>query len=278
MVRFKVVKGSRLLLGLAIAVLVIVLGILMANYALSDGAAQTGAEAFNAFALLSNAEETEDIFGIPQDELLPAEEVKPRVLIYHTHTHEAYRQTEHDPYEAVEAWRTLDMTHSVVQVGAELAKELEARGFEVVHDTTDHEKNALGSAYLRSEETLKQYEGKFDAYIDLHRDAYIKGAGAQTVEADGKQAARLMMLIGRGDAFTVKPYYAENLAFAEELTETLNRIQPNICKEVLVKENRYNQHVGVHAVLLEVGNNENTLEEACNAMPTFAEALCEVLG
>ena len=75
---------------------------------------------------------------------------KPSILIYHTHTHEAYEQVSDDPYEALEAWRTTDADHSVVRVGDELARLLEDFGFEVTHDATDHEGSDLSTAYTRS--------------------------------------------------------------------------------------------------------------------------------
>ena len=105
----------------------------------------------------------------------PPEETK-RILIYHTHTHEAYEQVSEDPYEALEAWRTTDVDHSVVRVGEELAQALRQHGFRVTHDITDHEGEALSTAYTRSLKTLESYDETFDLYIDLHRDAYVSGA------------------------------------------------------------------------------------------------------
>ena len=199
------------------------------------------------------------------------------MLIYHTHTHEAYEQTETDPYEALEAWRTADEEHSVVRVGEELAKLLRAAGCEVVHDTTDHELDDLATAYTRSEQTLLSYEESFDLYIDLHRDAYVEGMGENALRADGVDYAKLMMLVGRGDNFQVKPYYEENYAFARALTEALNERVPGICRDVLVKTNRYNQHIAPRSLLIEVGNNRNTLVEALNAMGPLSEALAALL-
>lgn len=74
--------------------------------------------------------------------------------------------------------RTADPEYSVVRVGTELTKLLEERGFEVVHDLTDHEPPRLGTAYTRSLKTLESYADQhFDLYIDLHRDAYSKANG-----------------------------------------------------------------------------------------------------
>ena len=180
-------------------------------------------------------------------------------------------------YEAVEAWRTRDADHSIVRVGRELARQLERLGFEVVHDTTDHENDALSTAYTRSLKTLESYERPFDLYIDLHRDAFVQGMRRATVLSNGETAAQIMLLIGNGNGFEVKPRYRENLAFARKLTENINSIEPGLCKEVLVKDGRYNQHISTPAILIEVGHNRNTLQEALNAIPTVARAIDNTL-
>ena len=56
-----------------------------------------------------------------------------RVLIYHTHTYEAYEQTG-ERYKETEKWRTAENEHNVVRVGEELAALLRSHGMEVVHD------------------------------------------------------------------------------------------------------------------------------------------------
>ena len=90
--------------------------------------------------------------------LLGAETETPRkrVLIYHTHTYEAYEQTQDAPYEETEKWRTADSAHNVVRVGEELAALLRSLGVEVVHDVTAFEPPNLSSAYTRSLEMLEK--------------------------------------------------------------------------------------------------------------------------
>ena len=83
---------------------------------------------------------------------------EPTVLIYHTHTTEAYLPTEEAPYECTTEWRTNDQSNNVVRVGEELARLLRERGFNVIHDTTDHEPPKLGTSYERSLETMKRYQ------------------------------------------------------------------------------------------------------------------------
>lgn len=318
MVRFRVIKGSHLLLGVAVVVLALVVCLLAFRLFATEGdagAVQTGGSlveqdagsgtktAQAVFASSAGGAGIEvSVLGseegqapLPEnehtDQTVPPQQVSPqpeatvppataapRILIYHTHTHEAYAQTEADPYEALEAWRTADEAHSVVRVGEELAGLLRALGCEVVHDTTDHELDDLSTAYVRSEETLLSYEEPFDLYIDLHRDAYVEGMGENTLHVDGVGYAKLMMLIGRGDNFQVKPHYEENYAFARALTDELNARIPGICRDVLVKTNRYNQHAGPLCILVEAGNNHNTLVEALNAMGPLSEAIAALLA
>lgn len=272
MIRFKVVKASKLLLFLAIVLLFAATCFIMVRYSLSkEPQIQT-----TSAELVESAAETQAVFAAGGMDVEVVRPEKRSVLIYHTHTHEAYEQVKDDPYEALEAWRTADAGHSVLRVGAELAKCLRAEGFEVVHDTTDHENDALSTAYTRSLKTLEGYERRFDLYIDLHRDAWYKGMQARYTDADGTPMAQPMVLIGNGAGFDVKPHTEQNLAFAEALTDRINAGHPGLCKDVLVKDGRYNQHIGVYAVLIEFGHNKNTLREALNTAPVVARAVREV--
>ena len=317
MIRIKVYKASHLMIGALVAVLVIVLAVIVVRFALNNPATPTGSirgdgsktvtnwVAANAAIPSLSGNVREVVFDAPEtadrsenehtDEAFIVEVVPPaqakveapaksardtRVLIYHTHTHEAYRQVENDPYVETEMWRTKDQTHSVVAVGEALAKQLKDKGFYVVHDTTDNEGTNINTAYSRSLETIEKYgPDAFDLYIDLHRDAYGESShqGVVSVFAQNKSAAQLMILLGNGEGFDIKPDFAGNYRFAEALTDRINALSPNLCREVLVKNNRYNQHVGKEALLIEVGHNLNTLEEALNAIPTLAEALYEIL-
>lgn len=296
-VRFKVIKGSQLLLYIAIAILVLVIGGLALSYFLSGNSRPVSARANLVQSIDETTAEakTHSVFASagsdgaaleldPQDhsaidvEIIPqatqaVDADKPTVLIYHTHSHEAYEQVASDQYVAIEAWRTTDQDHSVVRVGEELAELLRDRGFDVVHDTTDHEQNDLKTAYTRSLATLEQYEERFDLYIDLHRDAYIEGMNDTPIWDGDQSLAHIMMLIGNGEGFTVKPFYPENLAFAQALTERVNALKEGLCKDVLVKDGRYNQNIGVFSILIEVGHNRNTLREALSALPFLADGL-----
>lgn len=292
MIRFKVVRASKLMLIFSIVVLLAAIGII-AYVTANDHRQQSvsanwvnlypAAKTQTVFAASLSQGEAQSVYAPLEVEILPVESIVDnekniRVLIYHTHTHEAYEQVSEDPYVAVEAWRTTDESHSVVRVGKALAEALRGYGFEVVHDTTDHEGNVLSTAYTRSLKTLENYSSDFDLYIDLHRDAYYDGLDMRFTGTDGVDRAQLMMLIGNGNGFEEKPYYTENNLFARKLTQRINNAYPGLCRDVMVKDGRYNQHIGVFSVLIEVGHNLNTLEEALNAVKPLAKGIYDLMA
>lgn len=285
MVRFKVVKGSHLLLAIAVLVLVLVLTFLFvqvqsAQHAGSVTAANTVMEARAQAAFASTSHVPLQIQILPDEAQPVAAEDQKRILIYHTHTHEAYRQDSNDPYEAVESWRTYDEEHSVVRLGMMLAEELRLLGYDVTHDTTDHEQDSLSDSYVRSLATLESYAEEFDLCIDLHRDAYSEGLKTHISDADGKEYAQLMLLVGRGDNYpeVQRPDYEANLAFAQTLTGKLNAAMEDLCRNVTVKQGRYNQHIGTYNILVEVGHNQNTLQQAMASIPLLSKGIHETVS
>jgi stage II sporulation protein P len=94
----------------------------------------------------------------------------------------------------------------------------------------------------------------------------------------GVDMAPVMLLIGNGNGFDVKPWYEQNLCFARALEARINKACPGLCKPVLVKDGRYNQHVGVFSMLLEVGHNQNTLSQACNSVIPVANAIHSLMS
>lgn len=283
MVRFRVVKGSHVLLAIAIIALAAAAGVVLLGGGSSDAARQRFARQSEAGVIETLASQTSGgeqmvIEILPDPSPTPTPTNGRKILIYHTHTHEAYAQVEEDPYVALETWRTLDDEHSVVRLGGALADMLRSMGYDVIHDKTDHEQQDINSAYVRSLETLKGYGEDFDLIIDLHRDAYVEGLNSLLAH-DGVEYAQLMLLVGRGDKYGdgEKPDYEGNLAFAQRLTGAINARVPELCRNVTVKQGRYNQHMGRRAILVEVGHNKNTLKQALASIPVLAEALDTIL-
>ena len=205
---------------------------------------------------------------------------EPRILIYHTHTTEAYTATKASPYVKTSSYRTADASKSVLAVGEALAERLRTQyGFCVIHDTTDHEPPSLKTAYERSEKTMRSYLERYPSlvlFIDIHRDA--SSDASDYVLVDGTPTARLMCVVGQGTKYEEKPDFDTNYALASTLTENLRHIDKRLARDVRVKTGRYNQHVGELSLLIEVGHNSNTLEQALHAVPSLAESLALTLA
>ncbi len=245
-------------------------------------AAEESEPAVPAFAEEISVPPEEPIrFSASLSHILPVHSLrsdKPTILIYHTHTTEAYTKTEQDAYRESSKWRTTDPTKNVVAVGETLKEILERDyGFSVIHDTTDHEPPKLATAYERSLVTMERYHREYPSivlFIDLHRDAYqTDSAPCDFLTIDGTETARLMLVVGKGEKYLDKPYYDSNIAFAERITDHLNGIAPKLCRPVRIKPGRYNQHVAPYCILVEVGHNANTLAQAKASMRYFAESI-----
>lgn len=204
----------------------------------------------------------------------------PKILIYHTHSTEAYTATAYSPYVQTGSFRTADPSKSVLAVGEALAQRLRIQyGFSVIHDTTDHEPPSLKTAYERSEKTMRRYLEKHPSlilFIDIHRDASSDEKDYVTV--DETPTARLMCVVGQGIKYADKPDFDRNFALAASLTENLRHIEKRLARDVRVKTGRYNQHIGQLSLLIEVGHNANTLEQALHAVPSLAESLALTLA
>lgn len=223
-----------------------------------------------------------------EDPKLNLSGTQPRILIYHTHTTEAYTKTEQYPYEENGEWRTKQNDRNIVAVGEKLARILrEEYGFSVLHDITDHEPPKLGTAYSRSVVTMEKYQEEYPSitmFIDVHRDAgKTHEEGTDYVVIDGEKVARMMFVVGTGEGatgagFGEMPDFNANYALAKAITERLLAVHPKLMRNIRVKTGRYNQHVSNQCLLVEVGHNINTLEEALAAVPYLAEAIAACAG
>lgn len=214
----------------------------------------------------------------------------PKILIYHSHSRESYKQNPKDPYKEAfaEPFRTDDLTHSVIKVGTTLSHQLSSRGIAVLHDQTNHEKEDYNASYSKSLKTLQKRMDEHDSlnlFIDIHRNAYKKHSSKkpddEVVIINGQRVAKMMVVIGTGEGvvggFSSKPNWKENAKLAIKLTNKLNELYPGLAKDVYYRTGRYNQHVSTNAILVEVGSTLTTLEEAERATMYLAEAISQII-
>lgn len=201
---------------------------------------------------------------------------KPSVLIYHTHTDEAFLKGDQE-YVETSAGRTLNPDYSVVRVGKTFKTALESYGFSVIHDQTDNVSASFKNAYATSYNTIKKYIGSVDVYIDMHRDAYM-GREPNALKSGDKEYAYVCFVVANGENYTQKPNWKENYKLALQLTNTLNELCPGIAKDIIFKNTRFNQHVSNSCLLIEMGNEKNTLEQVNASAELIAQAFDKVYG
>ena len=203
---------------------------------------------------------------------------KENILIFHTHTCESYTPTEQYNYEQTGNFRTTDLNFSVARVGDELTNYLMGYGFNVTHDKTYHDYPAYTGSYTRSVATVENLlqSNPSDIIIDLHRDAIgSKSEYDPSVKIGEDTAAQLMFVIGTNGGGLYHPNWQSNLKFAIELQEKANEMYPGLFKPMIVRNSRYNQHLGKAACIIEVGATGNTLEQCLNSMKYLAKVFDE---
>lgn len=226
-------------------------------------------EADDSLAVMSSSATRESV----EEEMTFADNCQ--ILIYHTHTNEAYLANGENRFEKL-ASRSENAGLTVKQVGNVLSEALAAYGYDTYHDITNHEAKGYSYAYKSSAaliNSLTQQNGKYKVHIDLHRDAYIKNT-IPTVEINGESVARVMLVVG-GECDTAK----ENHEFAKRVAEEMNKIKAGFCEKVLyVATSGYNQEHSDRSLLIEVGDNAVTIEEASRAAQYVAVAIGKVLA
>ncbi len=209
---------------------------------------------------------------------------EPTVLIYHTHTNESYLTGYTDFYYTDYNGRNADTNRNIVQVGIAMTEALEAKGINVIHDTTVHDSPAYNGAYDRSLETVQNILAENPSItitIDIHRDSMTTSEGVKykpTANIDGRKAAQVMILAGSDATGALNfPNWEENLVLSLQLQEKATEMYPDLMRPLMFCERRYNMHVTNASLLFEVGTEVNTLAEAKYSAELMANVLYEVI-
>ena len=204
---------------------------------------------------------------------------KENILIFHTHTCESYTPSEQFQYGQTGNFRTTDLNFSIARVGDELSKYLLNYGINVIHDKTYHDYPAYSGSYTRSLSTVEKIlqTNPSDIIIDLHRDAIGSNSSYDPSLKIGEDiVAQLMFVIGTNGGGLYHPNWQSNLKFAIQLQQKANEMYPGLFKPMIVRNSRYNQHLGNAACIIEVGATGNTLEQCLNSMKYLAKVIEEM--
>lgn len=201
---------------------------------------------------------------------------EPLVFIYHSHSSEAYRLTSGTDH----AWGS---DEGVITVGDALTKALSERyNIPVIHSRKIHDYPVWREAYSNSQKTVCESLEKFpsiEMVFDIHRDAATSiSGGPASIEIDGRRAARVFVVVTTDKFGLPHPNWRENLAFAYYLNAKMDEMYPGLSRGINTRDDaRWNQHVHSRAVILEIGSEENTRQEAEVSASYLADVIACVL-
>lgn len=195
---------------------------------------------------------------------------EPQILIYHTHSRESFA-------DSVPG----DKNSGILGAGEYLATLLRERyGYNVIHnsDCYDKERDYAYSNSLPAIEAILEEYPSIEAVIDLHRDAMPEDRRL-VMDIQGRPTAQFMFFNGlcrtkKGPIEQLEnPYLADNLALSFQMQAACNEYYPGIARRIYLKSYRYNMHLCPKSLLIELGAQNNTEEEARNACELLAHVL-----
>lgn len=233
------------------------------NYVTLDGGAQVQNITDVTCETLAEAAKSLPPLGEVEN---PAEQ--PQVLIYHTHTTESYCPNS-DWYDENCPDRSRDSSRNMTAVGDAICDALSERGIASVHDCTVHDYPMYTGAYYRSADTVESVLAKYPSIklvLDIHRDGIAAEDGtpiAPAITINGKSAAQFMIISGCDDKGELDlPNYMENFKTACLVQRAAEAAYPGLARAMLFDYRNYNQHISAGSLLIEVGSQANTLDEA----------------
>ena len=234
-------------------------------------------------ALLSGDVEPESALSL--DLTIEKTKQEPKILIFHTHIHEGFADSD----------MSKGLSEGIWGAGEELKRILEEEyGIGVIHDTGQYDmvngKGQTTGAYERMEPPIREILRKYpsiEVCIDLHRDGVPESTRLVT-EVNGKPTAQVMFFNGlcrlnkNGTPQAISglenPYVKENLAFSLQMKTAADRLFPGFSRKIYLNAYRFSLHFMPRSTLVEVGAQNNTKEEAWNAMAPLAEVLAKTLA
>ncbi len=199
----------------------------------------------------------------------------PQVYIYNTHQTESYSMKTLEPY---------NITPSVMMASYLMKEHFQKAGIETIVEETnisDYMKEQgyqYAESYVASrtfvESILKKYPD-LKLIIDLHRDAIPHDSS--TITIGEKNYAKVLFIVGMNN-----PNYQTNLSLAQSLSDLINQSYPKLSRGIMSKSGSnvnglYNQDLNGNMILLELGANENTIDEVQNTVEAIVPIISAYL-
>ena len=212
----------------------------------------------------------------PKIEEVEKLEVNPSVYIYNTHQSEAYQGNSLEGY---------NIKPGVMMASYLLQDKLAKQNIkaDVMEDNiTDYlnlNNMSYNKSYIASRKFLEDALNKYKDYkliIDLHRDALPKDKS--TVIINNKSCAKISFVIG-----VDHNNYEQNLKVANKINDKLKQKYPTLTRGIINKGGEgsngiYNQDLNPNIILIEIGAQENTIDEVLNTIDLLAPIIGEYIN
>ena len=201
----------------------------------------------------------------------------PTMLIYHTHAGETYLDSPEGNYHSQN-----NKDKSVIEIGTLLTEQLNQKGWGIAHSTKYHDYPQFTKSYVNSLETVKSMLNNYKSIniaLDLHRDGrdlkteddIKKESERMTTTYKGEKVAKFFLVVGMKN---------ENInevqSLAEDITKFAQSKYPELVLPIVKKQyGKFNQYMAKNHMLIEIGSNGTTSEEAKASVKYVAEILDE---
>jgi stage II sporulation protein P len=176
--------------------------------------------------------------------------------VYYTHNDESYTPTDGQP--------TIKGNGGIYKVGGAFAQRLVALGYAVEDDQTRHDPHDA-NAYQRSRRTFTRLlEQKPSALFDIHRDSAPLEDYQFTI--DGRKAAKMLLVVGRQNQNR-----ETTMNYAKQIKAAADSKYKGLIRGIFIAHGNYNQDLNPQAMLVEIGTQYNTREEAERSAALFAD-------
>lgn len=211
------------------------------------------------------------------DATLKQDNSMPQILIYHTHSQEAYIDSVPN-----------DESTSIMGVGEHLSNILRTKyGYNVIHHFGKYDVGGRDYAYsnaMADIENVLAQNPTIEVIIDLHRDETNADTRLVT-NIQNRTMAKFMFFNGLSYTRELgeltglpNPYVQDNLSFAFQMQLFAEEYYPGLTRRIYLKGYRYNMHYRPKTLLIELGSQTNTVEEAMNSCEPLAHIISEVLN
>lgn len=201
------------------------------------------------------------------------------ILIVHTHTTESFSKVQ---YTRDSPDRNLDENYNMIAVGKAMNEVFQKNEINSFHDTTVHDYPSYNKSYQKAcatiEKNLKN-NPSINIVLDIHRDGITRDDGTKVklvTDIGGVDTAQIMLVVGTNTNLQ-HDNWQENLAFAAQIQAKAVAMYPGLMRPIDLRKERFNQQLTDGSIIIEVGANGNTLEEAINGGKAIAEVISELI-